>query len=137
MEQKSILKSDHLDAILWHTLWSPDGMFLEYIDDSHIFYRVLVQWNLEPTKANVCVTPLPGAASQARNTADKSSKPMTQPINLVPVAVTGGLAMMLGDVRSQQIYEQWKLRVDSYPDYMATMKRRGRYIGRLQQGQGV
>lgn len=137
-------------SLLRYTLWSTDDIFIEHINEEHIFRPVINAWNLV-TRPGVLSTQLPGPMILGRNTADKSSKPMTDTINLVPI-MFGSLAdkvgdtikystdfcfaMKFGDVRSMRTYEQWKLKVDSYPDYIATMVRRGRYVGRLQGGIG-
>lgn len=119
------------------TLWSPGGeVLLEVIDKTHIFNGVWERWAKEG-QAGTYTTALPGPASAARNVADKSAKPMTEQINLVPFILCGGIAMSLGDTRSMQTYNQWREKIDSQQDYVATMIRRGRYVGRLQQGMGV
>ncbi len=119
------------------TLWSPGGeVLLEVIDKTHIFSGVWERW-AKDGQAGTYVTALPGPASAARNVESKAGKAMTEPINLVPFLLCGGIAMSLGDTRSMQTYQQWRERIDSLPDYLATCARRGRYTGRLQQGRGV
>lgn len=127
---------EDIDKLLKNTLWTDDCVFVEHIDATHILRGLLDRWN-QDGHGEVYTTALPGPANAARNQESKAGKAMTQPINLVPVKIGGALAMRFGDPRSFEIYKQWRERVDSMPDYISTMARRGRYVGRLQQGMGV
>lgn len=126
-----------LNEHIGRTLWTHDGLLLETITGSHILDVLWRRW-ASGNDVSPYTTALPGPASQTRNAADRSGKPMTAPVNFLPYTIMPGIvAVMLGDERSLQIYKQWAERVDSWPDYIRTMERRGRYIGRLNAAQGV
>lgn len=119
------------------TLWTHDGILLDTITNQHILNVLWMRWN-RGENVKPYVTALPGPMNQTRNASDKSGKPMTRPINFVPYMIMPNItAIMIGDQMSVEIYKQWAERVDSWPDYIRTMERRGRYIGRLNAAQGV
>ena len=129
--------NDALREYIGRTLWTHDGILLEAIDRTHILDVLWRRWD-SGQDLKAYTTAMPGPASQTINAADRSGKPMTRPINFVPYTILPGIiAVMIADQMSVEIYKQWKERVDSWPDYIRTLERRGRYIGRLNASQGV
>lgn len=113
------------------TLWGADGKLMETIDRHHIFFKLWEKWSRGEDRT-AWAGQLPGPDT------GRGQVPATGTINLLPQEMkTGGYAMIFGDARSQDTYEKWREKVDSWPDYLRAMDRRGRYVGRLARTTGV
>lgn len=120
-----------MDTYAARTLWGADGKLLETIDRHHIFYQLWEKWS-RGVERQAWSGQLPGPDT------GRGQRPATEAINILPVELPSGMfAVMIGDPRSQDTYEKWREKVDSWPDYLRSMDRRGRYVGRLARTTGV